>query len=533
MRIRLQYDQESLTQLEDSIFRSFDSAPPRSLAGFISSVGLHFMAVALMTVLNVDVLGSPPPKRKETVVFLAQPWMLRVPEKLHYAAERKTNPPAAAGGALRRAALVAPAPAPAPAPAANTAPEAKAPPRRFELPKLPVAVPEAQTLLQPDLPLEAVARKLDKNLPSFLLWTETVRAPKPKPKQFVAPVRKQQPIAEPTLEAAPAIERPNREKQLAAIKVSGPPLPNPALAAPVSNVRPVKVFQPPTQRPTQVVSESNLPEEPVNILSVNSNPGPLKEFLEIPSVNQVAPFPAAGAAGAGNGPGGAGKSSSANGTAQAAATAAGPGNANRTPPAAAVAGVGTGAGTATGAGTGNSTFGIIGGATPNPSLAADQVIRIVQPQNGTFDLVIQTSSSDTLPDTEGILSGKPIYTVYITVGPGKRWIMQYCLPRETTPQQKAVQSTVVRLGAPPVLKAPFPVVMYRPTKLPGDSNYLILHGFIDSNGDFDKLEIIRGGEPAANREVLAQLNRWGFRAASRDGVAVRVEILLAIPTDKA
>src|SRR5207244_2170300 len=57
------------------------------------------------------------------------------------------------------------------------------------------------------------------------------------------------------------------------------------------------------------------------------------------------------------------------------------------------------------------------------------VTRIQHPTNGSFDVVIkQSATRDDLPDVGGLLTGTPVYTVYLHVGDHKEWLLEYCVP---------------------------------------------------------------------------------------------------------
>jgi len=127
-----------------------------------------------------------------------------------------------------------------------------------------------------------------------------------------------------------------------------------------------------------------------------------------------------------------------------------------------------------------------------------------------------------------VLSGKPIYSVYLSVGAPKDWILQYCIPFGEGNSAEA-SGAVIKLGNPSPLTAPFPRVTFRPFFDHRPGTYLMLHGFITAEGKFQDLKLLGAGDPRSTAVVIAILNRWEFRPATQDGRPVRVEILLAIP----
>jgi hypothetical protein len=59
----------------------------------------------------------------------------------------------------------------------------------------------------------------------------------------------------------------------------------------------------------------------------------------------------------------------------------------------------------------------------------------------------------------------------------------------------------------------------------------MVHGYITPQGRFRDLKVLGASASSEAEMVLAVLDQWEFRAASRDGQPLEVEILLAIPTD--
>jgi hypothetical protein len=155
----------------------------------------------------------------------------------------------------------------------------------------------------------------------------------------------------------------------------------------------------------------------------------------------------------------------------------------------------------------------------------------VQPSNSVFDIVVvQSSEMEAFPESTAKLTGRPIYTVYVPVGTRKEWVLQYCIPRSSEPLMQ--QGNVVRLGNPAPVKPPYPLVTFRPSGMVQQgSSYILIHGFVDAGGRFKDLDVLRSANSQTSQMVLSCLALWEFRPATRDGVPVLVEILLAIPPD--
>ncbi|HWR51104.1 MAG TPA: hypothetical protein VN428_08355, partial [Bryobacteraceae bacterium] len=169
--------------------------------------------------------------------------------------------------------------------------------------------------------------------------------------------------------------------------------------------------------------------------------------------------------------------------------------------------------------------------TPSAILKATiEATRIVHPSNGVFDVVVQSSGPEGFPESAGVLSSKPVYSVYLRVGAKRDWILQYCLPASDAPAPQ-VFGSVVRLGATARLNAPFPITTFRPPARQHPGRYLMLHGFITGEGRFEGLRPLGAHDAADLAAASAALERWTFRPATQEGRPVRVEMLLAIPSE--
>jgi hypothetical protein len=152
------------------------------------------------------------------------------------------------------------------------------------------------------------------------------------------------------------------------------------------------------------------------------------------------------------------------------------------------------------------------------------VTRIVMPKDGKFGVVVVGSSmAEEYPETVGLWGSRMAYTVYLHVGVAKSWILQYSLP------QAADKGTTVRIDAP------WPYDMERPGLAPGDLNgdAIIVHGFVNKAGRFEKLAIVFPVDFSQAKFVLGALEQWQFRAAMQNGLLTAVEVLLIIPAEAA
>jgi hypothetical protein len=151
------------------------------------------------------------------------------------------------------------------------------------------------------------------------------------------------------------------------------------------------------------------------------------------------------------------------------------------------------------------------------------VRRITLPKDGQFGVVVVGSSlAEEYPETVEIWKGRLVYTVYLHVGLGKSWILQYSLPHA---EEAAVAASTTRP------EAPWPYDILRPDLLPGDfnSDAVMVHGFINLTGVFERLAVVFPSDFAQAKFLLGALKQWHFRPARQAGQLAAVEVLLIIP----
>jgi hypothetical protein len=117
----------------------------------------------------------------------------------------------------------------------------------------------------------------------------------------------------------------------------------------------------------------------------------------------------------------------------------------------------------------------------------------------------------------------------MNVGAPKAWLLQYCIPRDASGAVKIVAGAV-NIGNPAPLKAPYPLVTVLPpvTMVPRTS-YIIVHALLDASGQIKEPSVLRAPNASFKAPILAELLKWQFRPAVRNGGPVTVEVLLAIP----
>ncbi len=165
-----------------------------------------------------------------------------------------------------------------------------------------------------------------------------------------------------------------------------------------------------------------------------------------------------------------------------------------------------------------------GGAAGNTGLGSDPAIaHIAVPKDGQFGVVVVGSSlAEQYPEIVSIWGSRLVYTVYLHVGLGKSWILQYSIPRTA---DAAAAGNAVKP------EAPWPYDIFRPTLAPADfnSDAIMIHGFVNLTGRFEQLAVVFPSPFAQSKFVLGALQQWKFRPARQNGQIAAVEVLLIIP----
>lgn len=521
---------------------------------------------AVFALFNVPLPAPAPPL---VATDASKPTEIRIAGKLYYvsqiqgsqaaaqAAPRPNAPRAAETGRsaapklpyvaapkVAVAAAAAPLPATAaPAPLPEPVRVLRQQARAFIPPQLKPNPAATQTLIQPLSPLDVTPPPTP--LPNFRI-TADVSQMRKIPKPFVAPGRvtpatpPQNPNVEtPSADLVPSVQMPPGEP-LAILSLSDRPIPfSDKVVVPAGNI---------AQPPLPASAETSTPGGATGTANGAASGGaprgaaPGNAAGNAAGAGSGANGPSGGAAGASGPATSAGAGSSPNGTgrgnvgsgAGAALTggsktgdtvvivggAGGSGGPPSTTPGSS-GGTGGGVGTGSGAGT---TAGTGSGSTATPGQTV-----INRPPTGTFDtVVVQSSPTDQFPESRGLLSGRPIYSVYIPVGAAREWTLFFCVPGEKPEQGNGAVVTLGKIGAP--IKAPYPTKLVKPSiELPRWERYVLVHGVVNKDGHFENLRVVRSVKYDLDQTLLAALNGWEFRAATRDGASIAVEFLLSIP----
>jgi len=378
-------------------------------------------------------------------------------------------------------------------------------------PSIPVQLaqlrPATQTLVQPEAPPDLLIAQ-EPSVPLILRWAHEDTPIK----AIVLPPPRQVIVNNPH----PLIHPPNRELAPADVKISSTafktklPILPPSTTSPIVVRRPDPVRQVP-QTASKLAAEST-PAQVISLSDLRMQSGP----IAVPLVNTTSRPVVSESMAAGRSDNSA---QAGHGNPASKQTGVGPGQGSSAPEGKAPAGSGAVAQTGTASGPGQ------GSEAGSGTIDELSVTRISRPKDGQFGVVVVGSSlAEQYPETVGIWSGRLVYTVYLHVGLGKNWILQYSLPLAG---QTAATGGVTRP------EAPWPYDIVRPHLDPADytSDAVMVHGFVNPAGRFERLAVVFPTEFAQAKFVLGALQQWAFRPARQNGQVAAVEVLLIIPEE--
>ena len=345
------------------------------------------------------------------------------------------------------------------------------------------ATPGLQTLVQPDLPSHlALTQQIP--VPNIVIW-----APEKTPVKAIVPPRPDKPTA---AEVKPSLEAPNRELNLADVRISATDLAAQKLPILPSTTSPLVVHGPDLpQSPPATTSMSSAEPTPTAVLSL-SGLRMTSGTVFLPPANETTSSASQGM------PEGDPASKGGGGT-----------------------GTGKGAGDRSGAKAGPAQGAEAGSGSGDPL----STTHIKLAKDGQFGaVVVGNSLGERYPEAAALLSGRLVYTVYLHLGLAKSWILQYSLPRS---------DDAAAAGNATSLEAPWPYNIVRPNIPAGaiDADVLMVHGFVNKEGRFEALTVAFPPEFQQAQFVVDALKQWEFRPAMQDGQIARVEVLLIIPLE--
>jgi hypothetical protein len=500
IRLCLRWEEEKPAIREAADFESCLLRPKSPWRGLLLSAALHCaVAPVLPAVLEfVPTIGWVEPQRRTPAV---EALVLHLPEQVYrpYWPPKplpQTNPAATdtdPGDPLR-------APVPEESGFRTYAN------RAYEVAGQSRAESAEQTLLQPRIPLMDEPQDI-RRLPHLSFWSPQLNTPPPV-KRIVLPGWQVE-SSQPALLAPPTLDLPNVEPKLSDLQMrnSVPATANPALPVPPANTMPLRTAdarKAESERPPALDRNQG---DAAGVIALNSRPAAPSKEVTVPPVSQVGQLPLAGE----NKAGAAAASDGARGQEHPAVPPPLPAGAGPSQPAPAAL--------------------AHANAASEIEAAAGVPVRVVHPENGVFDVVLVQSSGEqaVLAEVPLPLNGRPIYTVYLRVGTPKEWILQYCVPQQTSFDIKQ-GGAVVQLGNPAPVKPPYPKVSVvpPPAVIPRNPK-LVVHGFLTETGVLRGLGILGKDEMQLGPRLISYLQQWEFRPATRDGKPVEIEIVLIIP----
>ena len=534
MSVRIIVRTRRSVEAEEEFFRALGPAQRSRWMPMLCSLAVHGVMLLLVPYL-AGLASQIDYQRSDWQAFRAEQMRLRVPERIYYRAEgsraRQVPAPNAAPAQSARKQLAA-----APGGAQRHPRRAGVPiPEGMEIPSTPQSTIEAPVILQPDAQSNEL-RRLANAVPLLAFWArQAPNLPKPPRKQLIVPGRTESPAPPPQMAAPPVIAIPNREVSFSDLNIALPPGPtSAALPVPNSTTAPVRD----RQTDARSGAANSIEGQAANIIVLSTNRTRPDEVVTIPRGLQNAPPPGSGSgtetpaekAPLRNGGAAPAQGQEARAASQpseaavsASATTGGRGTADGShrPEAASAPKPGEQAATVSGGSPAS------GSAVTIPSAPSQAVTRITHPANGSFDVVImQSGARDDLPDVRSLLTGSPVYTVYLQVGDRKEWLLEFCAPPGEISRSNPYQVYVE--DAPP-LSPPYAISTVIPNSIIGRRRpkTTILHGYLTSEGHFRNLEGRDAGDPLV-RELVPLLDQWQFRPASRNKTPTEVEIVLVV-----
>jgi hypothetical protein len=368
-------------------------------------------------------------------------------------------------------------------------------PDGIQLPSVRASVRNSSTIiLQPDP--QPHSPPVPAALPLLVFWArQAPDLPKPRAREVVVPGRTESPSLAPKPGGPPVLAVPNREAVSADVNIAVPQTQAqvaPALPVPNTATAPVRLRDVTEPR---TASFEALSGQPVNIIALAAELSGVRN-VEIPKGLQNIPNTGAG-------------------------DSASPGP--NTSPGPTIGGTRKGTDQQSGA----SVPRLPAKASP-PVAVAPELIRIQHPANGNFDVVItQSSARDDFPDLFRMLSGSPVYTVYLSVGDLKDWLLEYCAPARENKQVSPYQINVDDAGS---VTPPYPISTIIPDSIRAQQTAkpIVLRGLLTAAGSVQVTKPSDTGN-SLMYQLAALVSQWQFRPALRNNKPIDVELLLVIP----
>lgn len=373
--------------------------------------------------------------------------------------------------------------------------------------ELPRPAQVTQTLIQPDAPPDLPL------LEHLRTPTIVMASADPSTKQRVVPPAAQK--AKIT-NARPSIDPPNHEPQLADVRMASSRFEVPVIPPSTTSPLVVRGPEPPGKAP-ELASNPLGPPAPARIVSLSDTPLQAGT-IAIPLANQSRPATTSGS------PSGTSSESTLQGGIAGAA-----GSKSGKPGVESKAGDHSGEKLPALIGTPGKTTSQATQSLDRPGKdgqgevsTSESAVHIKLPRDGQFGVVVVGSSiAEQYPESVSIWSGRIVYSVYVHVGMGRSWILQYSVPRTS---EAAAGNTRP--------EAAWPYDIVRPDIAPDafTSEAIMVHGSVNQAGRFEGLKIVLPTDFAQPNQLLGALEQWQFRPARQNGQVCAMEVLLIIPS---
>jgi hypothetical protein len=371
-------------------------------------------------------------------------------------------------------------------------------PDGLQLPTLHKPVRDSSPLiLQPDL--EPQAPRPPAALPALAFWArQAPDLPRPRPREVVAPGRTETPSPAPKPAGPPVLEETTPQAHITDVKIAST---KKSAETPASLLVPNTATVPVLIRAVtdpRTASFEAFSGQPVNIIALAAERSGARN-VEIPRGFQNIPNAAAAGDGASRG------------------------TERESSPGPAVGGTRQGGTQQSGA-----SVPPLPVEASTPVAAPPELIRIQHPANGNFDVVItQSLVRDDLPDLSRMLSGSPVYTVYLSVGDLKDWLLEYCVPARENKQRSPYQIDVDDAGS---VTPPYPISTIIPDSIRAQQSAkpIVLRGLLTAAGSVQVAKLSETGN-SLMYQLVALVSQWQFRPALRNNKPIDVEVLLVIP----
>lgn len=149
-----------------------------------------------------------------------------------------------------------------------------------------------------------------------------------------------------------------------------------------------------------------------------------------------------------------------------------------------------------------------------------------------YGIILVSNSRSEIPEATGVLTGTPVYTVYIDVPEfPRKWVLQYCVPQDTRRLEET--AGVIRIRRvervdPPHVLASQPLRLNLPPNSTAPAS-VVVYAKVDEEGNLADSRVIRGADPETDQLILANLRSWDFHPAFQRGDPVSVEVVFGVP----